>query len=403
MAYVGTPIDTTNQFQSLQGKRFSGDGSTTAFTLDIAPTSVFDIEVFVENVRQDPNSAYTLNGTTLTFAAAPASGTNSIYVIHQAKAVGTINAPIGGNIDMNGVELILDEDGDTSITADTDDQIDFKTGGTDRLKIDSSGNILFNTADATLASTSDNGVVLTVTGEVTAARAGNVCLLNRLSSDGQIIEFRKDGTTVGSISSTGGVTIVIDGGGDRTGFSFTADSFTPRKNGSLSDNAVDLGAASYRLDDLYATNGTIQTSDETEKQSIQSLTSTEISVAKRLSKLFKTFKFNSSVEEKGDNARTHTGIIAQNVKQAFTDEGLDVSNYSLFISTTWWEKERTITGNDGRQIQEKETWETEEEAPEGAVQKTRLGIRYPELLCFISSAFEQRLTDIETRVTTLEG
>ena len=135
MAYVGTPIDTTNQFQSLQGKRFSGDGSTTAFTLDIAPTSVFDIEVFVENVRQDPNSAYTLNGTTLTFAAAPASGTNSIYVIHQAKAVGTINAPVGGTIDMNGVELVLDEDGDTSITADTDDRIDLKAGGTDTLHV----------------------------------------------------------------------------------------------------------------------------------------------------------------------------------------------------------------------------------------------------------------------------
>jgi hypothetical protein len=91
MAYVGTPIDTTNQFQSLQGKRFSGNASTTAFTLDIAPSSVFDIEVFVENVRQDPNSAYSLSGTTLTFAAAPPSGTNNIYVVHQAKAVGTIN------------------------------------------------------------------------------------------------------------------------------------------------------------------------------------------------------------------------------------------------------------------------------------------------------------------------
>ena len=91
MAYVGTPIDTTNQFQSLQGKRFSGDGSTTAFTLDIAPTSTLDIEVFVENVRQDPNSAYSLSGTTLTFTGAPPSGTNNIYVVHQAKAVGTIN------------------------------------------------------------------------------------------------------------------------------------------------------------------------------------------------------------------------------------------------------------------------------------------------------------------------
>ena len=39
MAYVGTPIDTINQFQSLVGKRFSGDASTTAFTLDVAPGS----------------------------------------------------------------------------------------------------------------------------------------------------------------------------------------------------------------------------------------------------------------------------------------------------------------------------------------------------------------------------
>ena len=96
MAYVGTPIDTTNQFQSLQGKRFSGDASTTAFTLDIAPSSVFDIEVFVENVRQDPNSAYNISGTTLTFTGAPPSGTNNIYVVHQAKAVGTIDVPASG-------------------------------------------------------------------------------------------------------------------------------------------------------------------------------------------------------------------------------------------------------------------------------------------------------------------
>ena len=155
MAYVGTPIDTTNQFQSLQGKRFSGDGSTTAFTLDIAPSSVFDIEVFVENVRQDPNSAYNISGTTLTFTGAPPSGTNNIYVIHQAKAVGTINPPDAsvtsdkltgnlvtpGTLDVNGQELILDADADTSITADTDDQIDFKTGGSDRLTINSSGNV----------------------------------------------------------------------------------------------------------------------------------------------------------------------------------------------------------------------------------------------------------------------
>jgi|5B_taG_2_1085324.scaffolds.fasta_scaffold75412_2 hypothetical protein len=93
MAFIGTPLDTRNTFQSLVGKRFNGDGSTTAFTLDVAPSSTLDIEVFVGNVRQDPNSAYTLSGTTLTFTGAPPSGTNNIYVVHQAKSVGTIDVP----------------------------------------------------------------------------------------------------------------------------------------------------------------------------------------------------------------------------------------------------------------------------------------------------------------------
>ena len=96
MAYVGTPLDTTNAFQSLAGKRFNGDASTTDFTLDSSPNSTLDIEVFVENVRQDPNSAYTVSGTTLAFTAAPPSGTNNIYVVHQAKAVGTIDVPSAG-------------------------------------------------------------------------------------------------------------------------------------------------------------------------------------------------------------------------------------------------------------------------------------------------------------------
>jgi len=103
MAYVGTPIDTQNQFQSLVGKRFNGDASTTAFTLDVAPSSTLDIEVFVENVRQDPNSAYSLSGTTLTFAAAPPSGTNNIYVVHQAKAVGTIS-PAAGTVNADSFD-----------------------------------------------------------------------------------------------------------------------------------------------------------------------------------------------------------------------------------------------------------------------------------------------------------
>ena len=150
MAFIGTPLDTRNTFQSLQGKRFNGDGSTTAFTLDVAPSSTLDIEVFVGNVRQDPNSAYTLSGTTLTFTGAPPSGTNNIYVVHQAKSVGTIDPPatisseqaFSAGIDVNGTEIKLDADADTSITADTDDQIDIKIAGTDVVNLTNSSSDL---------------------------------------------------------------------------------------------------------------------------------------------------------------------------------------------------------------------------------------------------------------------
>ena len=192
MAYLGTPIDTTNQFQSLVGKRFNGDGSTTDFTLDVAPSSTLDIEVFVENVRQDPNSAYTLSGTTLSFTGAPPSGTNNIYVVHQAKAVGTINPPDAsvnsdkltgnlvtpGTLDVNGQELILDADADTSITADTDDQIDFKVGGSDKFTmttdtftarnnvhlISASGTSDLRIQNSTTGSGSTDGLLIQATG-----------------------------------------------------------------------------------------------------------------------------------------------------------------------------------------------------------------------------------------------
>jgi len=59
---------------------------------------------------------------------------------HVKKSGDTMTGALT-NIDVNGTELILDADGDTSITADTDDQIDFKTGGSDRLTVNSSGNV----------------------------------------------------------------------------------------------------------------------------------------------------------------------------------------------------------------------------------------------------------------------
>ena len=65
-------------------------------------------------------------------------------------------------IDLNGNEMILDADGDTTITADTDDQIDFKTAGSDRVTINSSGNVGIGTSSPEHALHVDSGTANTV-------------------------------------------------------------------------------------------------------------------------------------------------------------------------------------------------------------------------------------------------
>ena len=111
-----------------------------------------------------------------------------------------------------------------------------------------------------------------------------------------------------------------------------------------------------------------------------------------------------------------------------SDAGLDATNYAFFTSTTWWETETEVAAvegieaqeevydDDGHLVQERvkgrdakdaytkiDTYYTEDDAPEGATERNRKGIRYPELLAFIGAATEQRLTSIEARLDALEG
>jgi len=74
---------------------YSGDGSTTAFTLEQAVVQDEDVLVSVDGVIQEPSVAYAVsNGTTLTFTAAPSSNSgNNIFVYYLASQVGTVGHP----------------------------------------------------------------------------------------------------------------------------------------------------------------------------------------------------------------------------------------------------------------------------------------------------------------------
>ena len=301
----------------------------------------------------------------------------------------------------------------------------------ERMRILSDGTVLI------AQSANDSGVaghIFNTNGSAFHVRDGGLpFVLNRLSDDGAIAAFRHDGSTDGQINVKSG-DILIGTGSCALRFGSTGYLPSNVTTNGLADNTLDIGSGAYRYDDIFATNTTIQTSDQNEKQQIAGLTDAEITAAKAISKLFKTFKWNDSVEAKGDNARTHTGHVAQEVQSAMTDAGLDVTKYAFWCSDTWWEHlvdvpavkaieavyEDVVTSNEfeterteKRLVSEAveaqdahtrvDAYYTAEEAPEGATERTRLGIRYPQLLAFVGAATEQRLTSIEARLTALEG
>jgi hypothetical protein len=91
MPYIGTSAATN--FATTIKDSFTGDGSTTSYTLSRNAVNAFDLEVFIGNVRQEPESAYTVSGATLAFTGTPANG-EVIYVVHQAGALQTVKAPV---------------------------------------------------------------------------------------------------------------------------------------------------------------------------------------------------------------------------------------------------------------------------------------------------------------------
>jgi hypothetical protein len=235
--------------------------------------------------------------------------------------------------------------------------------GVERMRISSAGHTTFGTTTLTPAESAVNGTSILADGRVNHnAQSQAAAIIGRTGTDGTIVDFRKSGTAVGSIGTIGSDLYV--GTGD-TGLRFlpSSDAILPAQGstGATRDDAIDIGTGTARFDDIYATNGTIQTSDRNEKQDIEVLSDAEQRVALACKGLLRKFRWKSKVEEKGDDARIHFGIIAQDLQAAFEAEGLDAGRYAMFISSTW----------------------TDEETGE---ERSRMGVRYSELLAFIIAA-----------------
>jgi len=88
MAVIGN--SSTQQAFTPAVDYFSGNASTTAFTLSRPVASVAQVQVVIDNVAQNPSSAYTVSGSTITFTSAPSSGTNNIYVYYTSPITDVI-------------------------------------------------------------------------------------------------------------------------------------------------------------------------------------------------------------------------------------------------------------------------------------------------------------------------
>jgi len=288
------------------------------------------------------------------------SGTANVGVLEVNSGTSNLTATFQST-DTTALIAIKDNttSSDTHGVGSVGDNLTLYANGSERARLDASGNLLVGTTTA-----GTTGSQLRANGQVRGNSSSIPVFSNRIGSDGILNRFQKGGTTVGGIGTFASSTFIYGTGGGvtDTGLIFADSQIVPcNGSGVGQDDAFDLGTSSSRFDDVFATNGTINTSDGDEKQDIEELTEVEQRVAVAAKGLLRKFRWKSRVEEKGDDARIHFGIIAQDLQAAFEAEGLDAGRYAMFINSTW----------------------TDEETGE---ERSRMGVRYNELLAFIIAA-----------------
>ena len=383
MAYIGqAPFQ---EFTNPPTKdSFTGDGSTTTFDLNAAVPggSQNALEVYIDNVRQEPGSgkAFTLgvDGSgdmkRITFSAAPANNA-SIYVINDKTNASNV-APLQN--DLNGTELILDGDADTSITADTDDRIDFKIANTDHIQLGTSSgdttikiatdakDLQFLQADGNKLLEINDGNFVGVGGN--SAAPGEIRIYEDTDNGSHYTGFKAGNNTASvayvlpTADGSSGQALATDGSG-------TLSWTTVSANTPSSADGQALGSASLEWSDLFlADGGTIQLGND------QDVTITHVADTGILLNSASVIQFRDSGLTIGSNADGDLDIVSDgtavdsiNIESAggitldagtagsgiiYEDDGTEMarihnSSSDVIIETKVSDKDLIFKGNDG--------------------------------------------------------
>lgn len=144
----------------------------------------------------------------------------------------------------------------------------------------------------------------------------------------------------------------------------------------VGDNLRDLGIAAFRWREIFAANGTINTSDAREKVQIGAIPDEWLDAWEDVE--WSRFKWSAAVEEKGEAARWHVGLIAQQIRDVFAGRGLDAFEIGLLCYDEWEQQTRPIyamrVNEETGEEEEYETGEVEVRLVAG----DRFGVRYGE-------------------------
>ena len=260
MAYLGKPAG--NRATGTSKDSFNGDGSTTAFTMTKTVHLVTDIEVFVDNVQQEPMTAYTVSGTTLTFDEAPPNGTANVYVIHRSGNNDSMTIQSG--ITPTFQNVIIANNGNIGSAGDSD-AIAINSSGrvtlSNNLTVDGTTTVggILKTDDTTEATSTTDGSLQT-DGGLSVAKDAVIGDDLKLLSDSSVVSLGADsdvtithnhntGVTLNSMDISG--VISINGGqiGGSRNYIYNGDTSICQRATSVS--GVGDGDTGYHVQDRW--------------------------------------------------------------------------------------------------------------------------------------------------------